>query len=112
MSNLSVLVGRIVLTLSLVGPFCAMVQPVPAAQAQVVTQIVVEGNQRVEREAVLSYMHIAPGEAMSPDKIDESIKALFQTGLFADVRIFRRGNSLVVQVEENPLINKVDFEGN
>ena len=112
MSNLSVVVRRLVLALSLAVPLGALMPPVPAAQAQAVTQIVVEGNQRVEREAVLSYMHIAPGEAMSPDKIDQSIKALFQTGLFADVRIFRRGNSLVVQVEENPLINKIGFEGN
>ncbi len=40
------------------------------------------------------------------------MKSLFQTGLFADVQIGRRGNTLVVRVEENPMINRVNFEGN
>ena len=57
-------------------------------------------------------MQISPGEGFDPDKIDASIKALFQTGLFADVQMGRRGNSLVVRVEENPMINRVNFEGN
>ena len=40
------------------------------------------------------------------------MKTLFRTGLFADVRIFRRGNVLIVEVDENPIINRVSFEGN
>ena len=112
MRKLSVLVGRIVVALALAVPLTLLLQPVPAVQAQAVNQIVVEGSQRVERDAVLAYMHVSPGEPITPAKIDESIKALFQTGLFSDVRIFRRGSSLVVQVVENPIINKVGFEGN
>jgi outer membrane protein insertion porin family len=82
------------------------------AVAQVVSNVVVEGNQRVEAETVLAYMQVAPGEQVTPANINESIKALFQTGLFSDVRITRSGNTLVVQVEENPIINRVSFEGN
>ena len=52
-----------------------------------VTAIVIEGNQRVENETVISYMQLQPGDPFDPDRIDESIKALFQTGLFADVQI-------------------------
>ncbi|HUF44991.1 MAG TPA: outer membrane protein assembly factor BamA [Aestuariivirgaceae bacterium] len=83
----------------------------PAA-AQVVSNIVVEGNQRVESATVMAYMQVTPGEVATPFNINESIKALFQTGLFSDVRISRRNNTLVVQVEENPIINRVSFEGN
>ncbi|MFO1089816.1 MAG: outer membrane protein assembly factor BamA [Hyphomicrobiales bacterium] len=82
------------------------------ALAQVVTSIQVEGNQRVEPETVRSYIQIQSGEAATPDRIDESIKALFQTGLFSDVQIYRQGTTLIVKVEENPLINIVSFEGN
>jgi outer membrane protein insertion porin family len=85
---------------------------VTAAHAQSVGRIVVEGNQRVEDDTVLSYMQISPGDVFDEEKIDESVKALFQTGLFADVRVFRRGNAVVVQVEENPMINRVQFDGN
>ena len=83
----------------------------PAA-AQVVSNVVVEGNQRVEAATVMAYMQVTPGEVATPFNINESIKALFQTGLFSDVRISRRNNTLVVQVEENPIINRVSFEGN
>ena len=82
------------------------------AQAAGLSAIVVQGNQRVEADTVRSYMQIQPGETVTTDKIDASVKALFQTGLFADVKISQNGSQLTVVVEENPLINKVDFEGN
>ena len=82
------------------------------AQANSVSRIVVEGNQRIEADTVRSYMQIQVGDPFSPDLIDESLQTLFQTGLFSDVRIFRRGSNLVVSVEENPIINRIAFEGN
>ena len=105
-------IGRIALAFFVAVPVSYIGFPVPVAQAQVISSIVVEGNRRVEPETVFSYMQVQRGQSANADNIDASIKALFQTGLFADVRIFRRGNSLVVQVEENPLINRVSFEGN
>jgi outer membrane protein insertion porin family len=86
--------------------------PGTPAVAQVVRNIVVEGNQRVEADTVIAYMQVTPGEQMTPFNINESIRALFQTGLFSDVRITPRDSTLVVQVEENPIINRVSFEGN
>lgn len=94
------------------APVLAPAQFSSQAQAQAIGRIIVEGNQRIEPETVISYMQIAPGDPYSAEKIDESIKILFQTGLFSDVRISRRGNDLVVFVEENPMINRVNFEGN
>ena len=82
------------------------------AEAAPIRSVQVEGNQRIEAETVRSYMQISPGDEYSPAKVDASLKTLFRTGLFSDVRIFRRGNILVVSVEENPIINRVSFEGN
>ena len=82
------------------------------ADAAALRNIEVRGTQRIEAETVRSYMQIAPGDEYSAAKVDESLKTLFRTGLFADVRIFRRGNVLVVEVDENPIINRVSFEGN
>jgi outer membrane protein insertion porin family len=90
----------------------ATLPAVRPAVAQVVTSIQVTGNQRVEPETVRSYIPIQSGEAATPERIDEAIKSLFQTGLFSDVQIYRQGAVLVVNVEENPLINIVSFEGN
>lgn len=108
----SVIVAVFACVLSFALPVMAPQGFAPAAQAQTIGRIVVEGNQRIETETVLSYMQIGAGDLFDSEKIDESLKTLFQTGLFSDVRIFRRGSNLVVVVEENPMINRVNFEGN
>ena len=82
------------------------------AHAQGVSRIVVEGNQRVEDQTVRDYLTIQPGQAATADRLDESLKALFATGLFEDVEISRQGGALVVRVTENAVINTINFEGN
>ncbi|WP_181701829.1 outer membrane protein assembly factor BamA [Chthonobacter albigriseus] len=82
------------------------------AHADVVNRITVTGSTRVEPETVTSYLTIKPGRQFGAADIDESIKALFATGLFSDVRITRSGGALVVAVVENPVIMRINFEGN
>jgi len=82
------------------------------ANAQVVEAVQVTGNQRIESDTVRSYMTLQPGSEFNASKIDQSLKTLFTTGLFADVTIRREGNTLIVNVVENPIINQVSFEGN
>ncbi len=82
------------------------------AAADVVQSITVNGNARVEAETIRSYVTIKPGQSFSAADIDESIKALFSTGLFSDVQITRGGGSLIVTVVENPVITRIAFEGN
>ncbi len=77
-----------------------------------IRSIVVEGNKRIEARTVQSYLLLEPGDAFDPDRIDLSLKTLFATNLFADVSIDRRDDDLVVRVVENPIINRVIFEGN
>src|SRR5437773_4568818 len=77
-----------------------------------INDIRIEGIQRIEPETVRSYLLIQPGDAWDDDRIDKSLKALFATGLFADVNLSRAGNTLVVKVVENPIINRIAFEGN
>ena len=100
------------LTAVTLAPIAAPQVFTSSAWAAVVRQIVVEGNQRVEYDTVMSYLQFSVGQDASPEKIDESVKVLFQTGLFADVQIINRGGTLVIKVVENPLINQVNFEGN
>ncbi len=86
-------------------------QPV-ISQPGTVSQIIVEGNQRIEPATVQSYMTVTVGQPASPDAINDSVRALFATGLFNDVRIEPRGAALVVMVDENPVINQISIEGN
>ena len=107
-----VVVAFLALFLSVLAPVAAPGFAVSSAYAETVSAVVVEGNQRIESDTITSYVKVSRGENVTPEKIDASLKALFQTGLFADVQIFRRGSTLVVKVEENPMINQVNFEGN
>jgi outer membrane protein insertion porin family len=69
------------------------------ASAQTVSSIVVQGNRRVDVEAIRSYVGIRPGERVDPIKIDDALKALYATGLFKDVKInMGGGGRLIVTV--------------
>jgi outer membrane protein insertion porin family len=81
-------------------------------QSGLVQEIRVEGNQRIEPETIRSYLTLDIGKPFDAQAMDASLKALFSTGLFADVLVRREGNVLVVRVVENPIINRIAFEGN
>ncbi len=83
-----------------------------AAQERMIGSVLVEGNERIEADTVRSYVSVGPGDQFDADAVNESLKALFESGLFADVAIRREGNALIVSVVENPIINRVVFEGN
>jgi outer membrane protein insertion porin family len=88
-------------------------RPLQLAQAGgTVRDIRIEGVQRIEPETIRSYLLIQPGDKWDNEKVDRSLKALFATGLFADVDLSRVGDALVVKVVENPIINRIAFEGN
>jgi outer membrane protein insertion porin family len=79
--------------------------------AQSASNIVVEGNRRVEADTIRSYFKAAGG-GLSAASIDEGLKGLYATGLFQDIRIRQAGGRLIVTVVENPVINRIAFEGN
>ncbi len=112
--RMRLIIIRVLVALAVLGVGQVIVPGSLVAQVQAATvqNIVINGNQRVENETILSYMQLGVGDSFSDEGIDSSIKALFQTGLFRDVSVNRQGNALVVTVSENPLINVVNFEGN
>jgi outer membrane protein insertion porin family len=93
---------------------CAVVTAPPAVAQRggVITTIVVQGNSRVELETIRSYIALREGQPYDPEAADRSLKALFATGLFSDVALQQDGSRLIVKVVENPIINRVAFEGN
>lgn len=86
-------------------------QPPPVAE-RLIDRIAVIGNERVEAATVASYLLVRAGDPFDPERIDASLKALFSTGLFADVIFERQDGTLLIRVVENPIINRVVFEGN
>jgi len=86
--------------------------PPPAAVRPILSDIRVEGSQRVDPGTVLSYMRLKAGDRYDRERLDESLKALYATGYFKDVQFRQDGSTLVVAVQENPVINRIVFEGN
>src|SRR5206468_1972225 len=104
--------GILAAALLTAAAFISMAGLASQAAAAVASRIIVEGNQHVDAETVRAYVLVQPGHEYSAQDVDDSVKALVETGLFSDVRINQRGGDLVVTVTENPVINEVAFEGN
>lgn len=86
--------------------------PAAAAGGGIITGVQIQGNVRAEPETIRSYLQLKEGQPYDAAAADRSLKSLFGTGLFADVVIEMQGSTLVVKVTENPIINRVAFEGN
>ena len=82
-----------------------------AVEPFTVRDIRVEGLQRVEAGTVFASLPLRVGDTYSDERGSAAIRALFDLGLFKDVRIDVNGNVLVVIVEERPTIADVDFVG-
>lgn len=82
------------------------------AEAAVIRNVQVRGTERAGEDAVRANLTIRPGVSFTNADIDESVKRLYSTGYFSDVRISVSGSTLVVSVSENQLINQVVFNGN
>ncbi|SFA79385.1 Beta-barrel assembly machine subunit BamA [Poseidonocella pacifica] len=97
--------------LALSAPAGFVPQPV-VAQSYSFSSVVIEGNRRVEDGTVLSYAGISRGQRVSGAELNDAYQNLVQSGLFESVELTPRGNTLVIEVVEQPTINIVNFEGN
>jgi len=83
-----------------------------AAEPFTVSDIRVDGLQRISSGTVFTYLPVERGETVTDSKVGETIRALYKTGFFEDVQLDRQGNILVVTVKERPAINKLTVTGN
>lgn len=94
---------------------CILLGPIQLVHAQEsfkISNIVVEGNQRVSAETVFAYLPVLVGDEITESQFSQLIKTLYNTQLFEDVAIERQGNDIAISVVENPIINRVNIEGN
>ena len=92
----------------LLTAFPAFAQEKPA----VIERIDLNGTMRIEPETVLSYLTVRQGDAVDKQQLDDALKAVFATGLFADVDMNFKDGVLTLDVVENPIVNRIYFEGN
>ena len=100
-----------VLPVGLVAALLAVSMPASAFDPFVITDIRVEGIQRTEAGTVFNYLPVRVGDRLTEAGASASIKALYATGFFRDVRIEADGSVMVVVVDERPAIAQVNFEG-
>ena len=99
------------------APLCAPAPALAQAEAQsssefVVGDIRVEGLQRISEGTVYNYLPVNIGDRLDAQRIQEALKALYDTGFFRDVELRRDGNTLVVVVRERPSIESFEIKGN
>ena len=108
----AILLASTMLSAPLIAQTPADVPTVAPPTGGIVKTITVEGAQRLEPDTVRSYIDLKPGDSYNREALDRALKALFATELFADVQIRDNSGALVIQVKENPVINRIVLEGN
>ncbi len=82
------------------------------AFAGTINSIEIKGNQRTDPNTIRTYLTLHEGDDATPAALDKSVHALFHSGLFRDVDLSEDLGVLTVTVKENPIINRIAFEGN
>ncbi|WP_066777646.1 outer membrane protein assembly factor BamA [Croceicoccus mobilis] len=78
----------------------------------IIRTIAVAGAQRLEPQTILSYIQLRPGQVYTQEAADQALKDLYATELFSDVKIAENNGAVVIEVQENPIINRIILEGN
>jgi outer membrane protein insertion porin family len=89
-----------------------VIAPVAPPAQEIIQSVTVVGNQRLEPDTVRSYVRLRYGQAYTQVAADQALKDLFATELFSDVQIRNEAGNVVIQVKENPVINRIILEGN
>ncbi len=91
---------------------CLPVTTPAFAQAFTFSNVVIEGNARVEAATILSYAGIARGASVSAGQLNDATQRLVDSGLFESAELIPQGSTLLIRVREFPTINVINFEGN
>ena len=92
---------------------CAFLGMASAVWADVTIKTIdVKGVQRMEPATVLSYLPFEKGDNVSQSELDQALKELYKTGFFSDVKLDLKGSTLVIQVDERPIVAHIAFDGN
>jgi outer membrane protein insertion porin family len=106
-----------VLSVGVAIPALAQTAPAPAVSTVVpsggvIQSIEVSGSQRIEPDTVRSYIKLRAGGRYTIETLDEAVRDLYDTELFADVQIRDNQGNLTIEIRENPVINRILLEGN
>jgi len=82
------------------------------AQDYSFSNVVIEGNQRVDAATILTYAGIAKGQSLTTGQLNDAYQRVMKSGLFESVALTPEGGTLKIVVQEMPMLNVVDLQGN
>lgn len=106
--------ARLLATAVFIGAATASTPFVVPAYAQVFSfsNVVIEGNDRVDQATILSYAGISRGAELSAAALNDAYQRIANSGLFETVELVPQGSTLLIRVKEYPIVNVINFEGN
>lgn len=90
----------------------AAAEPAPQPQGDIIKSITVQGAQRLEPDTILTYVRLRVGQPYTQVDADQALKDLYATELFANAQVRNQNGNVVIEVVENPVINRIILEGN
>ena len=82
-----------------------------SAKAETLQNIEISGNKRISDQTIIIFSAIKINEEITKAKLDEAIKKLYQTNFFRKINLNFENQTLFLEVEENPIIEKLDING-
>ena len=79
--------------------------------AEVINDIKVKGNNRVSSETIINFSGITIGRDISAKQLNDSLKELYQTNFFKDIQFDLSHKTLLIRVDEYPLVQEIIIEG-
>ena len=106
--------ARLLATALFIGGATASAPFLNPAYAQVFSfsNVVIEGNERVDASTILNYAGINRGQEVSAAALNDAYQRIANSGLFETVELVPQGSTLVIRVKEYPIVNVISFEGN
>ena len=81
------------------------------SSAEVVNKVEIQGNERITKETIIIYGDIIIGSDYETSDLNLLIKKLYETTFFSNISTELGNGILNIQVEENPIVNSIIFEG-
>ncbi len=79
--------------------------------AEIVNDIMVTGNERVSKETIINFSELNKGDDVSSSDLNKSLKSLYDTNFFEDVKVEINNNLVKIKVKEYPIIQEIIING-
>ena len=79
--------------------------------SQIINKINIIGNDRISEQTIILFGDIKLNESYSPLKLNNVLKNLYKTNFFDDVTLEIKGQTLFINVKENPIVQSINFVG-